>query len=259
MKGRSIIIWDLDSTLIDTNAVFEAAQKNIISRLSDELSKLSIDIDQNSEKEMEKLRAVDYEGIKIRGHTAYDNPNQLPISLLYMYLNGGNIKQEYAAAWIANKGVKVADEIGKEYIEKLDETPKKFTGIEQVLEESKKRNYNILLTEYFGNEEKQYKKINENQLGIYFDKIITAEKKDTVATMSAAEYGKLENKIKDKEFGLIFIDDRSKYLEMAKAAYPFCRTINVLFGKKEIFGESSNNVDYTARSVSELNDILKGV
>ncbi len=259
MKSGNIVIWDLDSTLIDTNAVFENAQKTVISRLSDELSKLSIHIDPDSEKEIDELRSIDYEGIKVRGHTAYDAPHQLPLSLIYMYLKRGNIKEEYAAAWIANKGIELADGVGKEYLEKLNETPKKFTGIEEVLEESTKRNYNMLLTEYFGNEEKQYKKINENQLNIYFDKIIAAEKKDSIAIMSAAEFGKLENGIKDKEFKLVFIDDRSKYLEMAKAAYPFCTTINVLFGEKEIFRESSNNVDYTAKNVSELSDILKKI
>ncbi|MCL4362523.1 MAG: HAD hydrolase-like protein [Candidatus Parvarchaeum sp.] len=259
MKSGNIVIWDLDSTLIDTNAVFENAQKQVISKLSNELSKLSIDIDPNSEKEIDELRTVDYEGIKLRGHTAYDSPHQLPLSLLYIYLKKGNLKEEYAAAWIANKGMELAEEVGKEYLEKLNETPKKFTGIEKVLEESAKRNYNILLTEYFGNEEKQYKKINENQLNIYFDKIIASEKKDSIAIMSATEYGKLENGIKDKEFKLVFVDDRSKYLEMAKAAYPFCITVNVLFGKKEIFRESSNNVDYTAKNVSELSDILKKI
>ena len=265
MKSKNIVVWDLDSTIIDTNAVFETAQKKVISRLSDELSKLSINIDPDSEKEIDALRAVDYEGIKIRGHTAYDHPHQLPLSLLYIYLKRGNkdreinLKEEYAAAWIANTGLGLAEEIGKEYLEKLDETPKKFTGIEKVLEESAKRNYNILLTEYFGNEEKQYKKINENQLNDYFDKIIAAEKKDSVAIMSAAEYGKLENETNGKKFKLVFIDDRSKYLEMAKTAYPFCTTVNVLFGKKEIFRENSNNVDYTARTVSELSSILKRI
>ncbi len=259
MKSRNIVVWDLDSTLIDTNAVFENAQKKVISRLSNELKKFSINIDSDSETEIDKLRAVDYEGIKIRGHTAYDYPYQLPLSLLYIYLKNGDLKEEYASAWIANEGIKLADEIGKEYLEKLDETPKKFTGIEKVLEESARRNYNILLTEYFGNEEKQYKKINENELNVYFDKIIATEKKDTVAIMSAAEYGKLENEIKDKEFKLVFVDDRSKYLEMAKTAYPFCTTINVLFGKKEIFRESSNNVDYTAKNVLELNNIIKRI
>lgn len=259
MKSGNIIIWDLDSTLIDTNAVFENAQKKVISRLSEELSKLSINIDPNSEKEMDELRAVDYEGIKIRGHTGYDQPRQLPLSLLYMYIKRGEISEKYAAAWVANKGIELADEIGKEYLEKLDETPKKFAGIEKVLEESMKRNYNLLLTEYFGNEEKQYKKISENQLNVYFDKIIAAEKKDNMAIMSAAEYGKLENGIKDKEFKLIFIDDRSKYLEMAKATYPFCTTVNVLFGNKEIFRESSSNVDYAAKTVSELSEILKKI
>ncbi|MCW1311878.1 MAG: hypothetical protein OH338_00405, partial [Candidatus Parvarchaeota archaeon] len=72
MKSGNIVIWDLDSTLIDTNAVFENAQKQVISKLSNELSKLSIDIDPNSEKEIDELRTVDYEGIKLRGHTAYD-------------------------------------------------------------------------------------------------------------------------------------------------------------------------------------------
>ncbi|MGC8533168.1 MAG: hypothetical protein ACP5MV_00865 [Candidatus Parvarchaeum sp.] len=259
MKSGNIVVWDLDSTLIDTNAVFENAQKNIISRLSNELNKFSINIDPNSEKEMDELRAIDYEGIKIRGHTAYDSPQQLPLSLIYTYLKRSNLKEEYAAAWIANKGMELAYETGKEYLEKLNETPKKFSGIEEVLEESAKRNYNILLTEYFGNEEKQYKKINENHLGIYFDKIIASEKKDSVVIMSAVEYGKLENGIKDKEFKLVFIDDRSKYLEIAKAAYPSCITINVLFGKKEIFGEKSNNVNYTVKNVSELSEILKKV
>jgi len=259
MKSNNIVIWDLDSTLIDTNEVFENAQKKVISRLSNELNSLSINIDPEAEKEMDELRAVDYEGIKIRGHTAYDYPSQLPLSLIYLYLKKSGVSDSYAAAWIANKGIGLADEIGKEYLEGLNETPKKFAGIEKVLEESAKRNYNILLTEYFGNEEKQYKKINENNLNGYFDKIIAAEKKDKIAIMSAAEYGKLENEIKDGKFKLIFIDDRSKYLEMAKAAYPFCKTVNVLFGKKEIFRESSNNIDYTARNVSELSDIIKTI
>ena len=134
MKSGNIVIWDLDSTLIDTNAVFENAQKKVISRLSDELSKLSIKIDPDSKKEMDELRAIDYEGIKIRGHTAYDSPYQLPLSLIYMYLKRENVKEEYAAAWIANKGMELAEEVGKEYLEKLNETPKKFTGIEKVLE-----------------------------------------------------------------------------------------------------------------------------
>ena len=66
MKSRNIVVWDLDSTLIDTNAVFENAQKKVISRLSNELKKFSINIDSDSETEIDKLRAVDYEGIKIR-------------------------------------------------------------------------------------------------------------------------------------------------------------------------------------------------
>ena len=259
MKSNNIVIWDLDSTLIDTNAVFENAQKKVISRLSKELSNLSINIDPESEKEMDELRAVDYEGIKLRGHTAYDYPYQLPLSLIYLYLKKGSINDNYAAAWIANKGIGLANETGKEYLEGLNETPKKFAGIEKVLEDSAKRNYNILLTEYFGNEEKQYKKINENNLNGYFDKIIAAEKKDKITIMSAAEYGKLENEIKDKEFRLVFIDDRSKYLEIAKSIYPFCITVNVLFGKKEIFRESSNGIDYTAKNVSELSDIIKTI
>ena len=257
MKSGNIVIWDLDSTLIDTNAVFENAQKQVISKLSNELSKLSIDIDPNSEKEIDELRTVDYEGIKLRGHTAYDSPHQLPLSLLYIYLKKGNLKEEYAAAWIANKGMELAEEVGKEYLEKLNETPKKFTGIEKVLEESAKRNYNILLTEYFENREKQYRKIKENKIEDYFDKIIAAENKNKIAIMAAIEYGKLENEIEDKEFKLIFIDDRSKYLEIAKSIYPFCITVNVLFRKKEIFGESSNKIDYTAKNVSELEDIIK--
>ena len=52
-------------------------------------------------------------------------------------------------------------------------------------------------------------------------------------------------------------NDRSKYLEIAKSIYPFCITVNVLFRKKEIFGESSNKIDYTAKNVSELEDIIK--
>jgi phosphoglycolate phosphatase-like HAD superfamily hydrolase len=259
MKSGNVVIWDLDSTLIDTNAVFENAQKNVINRLSNELNKLSIGIEPDSEKEIDNLRAVDYEGIKIRGHTGYDYPHQLPLSLLYMYLRRSNQKDEYAAAWLANAGFKLAEEIGKEYIENLDKVPIKFKGIEKVLEDSAKKNYNLLLTEYFGNEEKQYKKINDNGLGTYFDKIMTTEKKDKLAIMSAAEYGRLENGISNGGFKLIFIDDRSKYLEIAKDAYPFCTTINVLFGKKEIFRESSDNVGYTARTVSELSNILKKV
>lgn len=259
MKNRSIVIWGLDSTLIDTNEVFENAQKKIISRLSKELSNLSINIDPESENEMDKLRAVDYEGIKIRGHTAYDYPYQLPLSLICIYLKKAGINDNYAAAWIANKGVELADEIGKEYSEGLNETPKKFPGIEKVLEESAKRNYNMLLTEYFGNEEKQYRKISENNLNGYFDKIIAAEKKDNLAIMSATEYGKLENEIKDKEFRLAFIDNGSKYLEIAKSLYPFCITVNVIFGKKEILRESSNRIDYTAKNVSELDNIIKTI
>jgi FMN phosphatase YigB (HAD superfamily) len=259
MKSKNIVIWDLDSTLIDTNAVFENAQKKVISRLSNELDKLSINIDPNSENEIDELKKVDYEGIKLRGHTGYNYPYQLPLSLLYMYLNRSSLKGEYAAAWIANKGMELASEVGEEYLKELDETPKKFTGIEKVLEESAKRNYNILLTEYFGNEEKQYKKINENRLNSYFDKIIASEKKDKITIMSAVEYGKLENEIDDNEFKFVVIDDRSKYLEMAKSLYPFCITVNVLFGKKEIFGESSNNVDYTAANVPELSNILKKI
>lgn len=259
MKSGNIVIWDLDSTLIDTNTVFENAQKNVISKISKELDNFSIDIDPESEKEMDELRAVDYEGIKMRGHPTYDSPSQLPLSLIYLYLKRGKVNDNYAAAWIANKGIKLADKIGKEYLEELDKTPKKFTGIEKVLEESSKRNYNILLTEYFGNEEKQYKKIKENNLDRYFDKIMAVEKKDKFTIMSTTEYGILENEIKDSKFKLVIVDDRSKYLEIAKSAYPFCITVNVLFGEKEIFRESSNTIDYTARNVSELNNILQSI
>ncbi len=257
MNSKNMVIWDLDSTLIDTDAIFENAQKNVISRLSKELSSLSININPDSEDEIDQLRAVDYEGIKLRGHTAYDYPYELPLSLLYIYLRKGEINEKYAAAWMASKGKELADEVGKEYLERLNETPKKFTGIEKVLEESAKRNYNILLTEYFENREKQYRKIKENKIEDYFDKIIAAENKNKIAIMAAIEYGKLENEIEDKEFKLIFIDDRSKYLEIAKSIYPFCITVNVLFRKKEIFGESSSKIDYTAKNVSELEDIIK--
>ncbi|MEM0142954.1 MAG: hypothetical protein QXL94_03240, partial [Candidatus Parvarchaeum sp.] len=65
MKSKNIMIWDLDSTIIDTNEVFEKAQKDLIKRLSNELKKLSIDIDSSSENEIDLLRTVDYEGIKM--------------------------------------------------------------------------------------------------------------------------------------------------------------------------------------------------
>jgi hypothetical protein len=58
----------------------------------------------------------------------------------------------------------------------------------------------------------------------YFDKVIMTEKKDELAIASAVEYSRLENKIeKGKIFKLIYIDDRSKYLEMMKRIYPFVR------------------------------------
>jgi hypothetical protein len=43
---------------------------------------LNVEINPDEEKEMDLLRAVDYEGIKIRGHTRYDSAHQLPLSLL---------------------------------------------------------------------------------------------------------------------------------------------------------------------------------
>ncbi len=260
MNSKNIALWDLDSTLIDTNLVFEEAQRNVIKRLSDELKNLNVEINPDEEQEMDLLRAVDYEGIKIRGHTRYDSAHQLPLSLLFIYLGKSGADNKYKAAWLANKGYPITEEIGKEYIECLGKTPKKFPGIEDILEESAKKNYNILFTEYFENRENQYKKITENGLEKYFDKVIMTEKKDELAIASAVEYSRLENKIeKGKNFKLIYIDDRSKYLEMMKRIYPFCTTINVLFNKKEIFRETSGKVDYIAKDIGELTDLIKNI
>ena len=195
MKSNNIVIWDLDSTLIDTNLVFEEAQRTVIKRLSDELKNLNVEINPDEEKEMDLLRAVDYEGIKIRGHTRYDSAHQLPLSLLFIYLGKSEADNKYKAAWLANKGYSLTEEIGKEYIECLSKTPKKFPGIEGILKESAKKNYNVLFTEYFENRENQYKKITENGLEKYFDKVIMTEKKDELAIASAVEYSRLENKI----------------------------------------------------------------
>ena len=64
MKKRNAIIWDLDSTLIDTNKVFETAQKNLINNLSTQLLELGIHLDSEDKKEMDLLKRIDYEGIK---------------------------------------------------------------------------------------------------------------------------------------------------------------------------------------------------
>ena len=94
----------------------------------------------------------------------------------------------------------------------------------------------------------------------YFDNIIMTEKKDKFSILSAMEYIRLENGIKaNEEFPIIYIEDRSKYLEMAKSIYPKCYTVNVLFGEKEIFGESFAVVDKTITSVKELKKFIQSI
>ncbi|EFD92713.1 MAG: hypothetical protein BJBARM5_0566 [Candidatus Parvarchaeum acidophilus ARMAN-5] len=259
MKKRNAIIWDLDSTLIDTNKVFETAQKNLINNLSTQLLELGIHLDSEDKKEMDLLKRIDYEGIKIRGHTGYDSATQLPLSLLVAYLEKSDYPVDYKAAWLANKGLEIAKIEGSKYVNELEKIPDKFEGIEEILESSKD-NYNIVFTEYFGDKDKQYKKILKNDLEKYFDNIIMTEKKDKFSILSAMEYIRLENGIKaNEEFPIIYIEDRSKYLEMAKSIYPKCYTVNVLFGEKEIFGESFAVVDKTITSVKELKKFIQSI
>ena len=259
MKSRKLIIWDLDSTLIDTNKVFETAQRNLMNRLSESMGEFGLSIDCNSEEEMDILRKADYAGIKMRGHTGYDHPYQLPLSLLNLYLERSNKESEYKSAWLSNKGIHIAETSGIEYTKELEIIPKKFNRIEDVLQLAGK-NYNLLFTEYFGNKEKQYKKIKENNLENYFDHVIMTDKKDEVSILLAVEYAKVENGIeKGEEFPVIYIDDRSKYLEAAKRVYPKCITVNVLYNNKEIFGEKSNSIDYIIRSVDELENLIKKI
>lgn len=257
MKSGKILVWDLDSTLIDTNAVFERAQKNLLSKLSAELAPLNVNVDLKNPREFDILRAIDYEGIKIRGHPSYDNAYQLPLSLMNFYMERGENSAEYRSAWLANKGMDIASKLGDSYLADLKKIPEKFKGIEEVLELSKD-NYNLLFTEYFEDKDAQYAKIKENGLEKYFDKIIFVEKKDTIAIASAVEYAVLENGLdKSKPFPLVFIDDRSKYLEKEKELYPFCRTVRALFNGREIFRERSDKVDYTARDIGELKNAEK--
>ena len=259
MKSKNLILWDLDSTLINTNEVFEMAQKKLITSLSKELKGLGIEINDNDMEEMDLLRKMDYEGIKIRKHAGYDFPYQLPLSLIGSYLERSDLDKNYRIAWLSNKGVEISEREGKNYVKDLERIPRKFENIEDVLLSSND-NYNVLFTEYFEDVKKQKMKVTSNGLEKYFDKIIMTERKDAISIASAIECAKLENGINNlEELTIIYIDDRSKYLEIAKKVFPSCYTVNVLFGEKEIFMENFGSVDYVARNVNELKNFIQTI
>ncbi len=258
MKNKNIVIWDLDSTLIDTDSVFQEAQKKLIKNLSIPLETFNVKIDSEDENEIKTLRDTDYEGIKIRGHMGYDKPYQLPLSLLNIYLERSDSLAYRKAAWLSNTGLSIAEYEGNEYLKSLEKIPQKFDGIERVLEKSSD-NYNLLFTEYYDSRERQYKKIHENNLEKYFDHIIMTEKKDSLSIMSTVEYAKLENNAKNVDaLKIIYLDDRSEYLRIAKEAYPKCCTVNVLFKGKEIFNQIGS-ADIMIKNVADLEKLIERI
>lgn len=178
-KKEGLIIFDLDNTLVDKNAVFEKAQSQMIQAIKGTKA---------AAEDIKILREMDSFFIKKYKRHLYPFET-LALSLWFYYHKNLNIKESI------RESLKVFDDSGKktEEIKKAVNVAKKaasihnniimnvpaelFDGVKEVLETLKKRGYRmVLLSE--GNKKLQKKTLEAHNLQQYFDDIVLCSQKD---------------------------------------------------------------------------------
>ena len=198
-NNRGLIIFDLDNTLVDKNAVFEKAQKRMI-----EIIKGS----KATEKDMNILRKMDSVLIKKKGGHLY--PFEiLALSLWFHYCKKVGIeKSVFESLHVFNssvtskeieEAVNRAKEAASAHNHILENAPAElFDGVKAVLRELKERGYTmVLLSE--ASESLQKKTLETHSLKQYFDDVVLCNRKTRKCFMD------IKNRWNGDENGRFFV------------------------------------------------------
>lgn len=177
-KDVGLIIFDLDNTLVDKNAVFEKAQKQMITMVKGADS---------TKKDMRILRKMD--SILIKKYQSHVYPFKiLALSLWFYYhwnldinqsiLESLDVLEESSRAGEMKKAVDLAEKATAAYNDILENTPAElFEGVKEVLQELRERGYRLVLLSE-GSEALQKKTLETHELNQYFDDIVLCNRKD---------------------------------------------------------------------------------
>jgi FMN phosphatase YigB (HAD superfamily) len=178
-KDAGLIIFDLDNTLVDKNAVFEKAQNQMIKMIKG---------GDATRKDMKILRKMD--SILIKKHQSHLYPFRiLALSLWFYYHKNLDINQSILRSLeVLEKSSEITDEVRKAvdlaekatavYIDILENTPAElFDGVEDVLQTLRKRGYKLVLLSE-GSEALQKKTLETHGLNKYFADVVLCKRKD---------------------------------------------------------------------------------
>ncbi|KYK38624.1 MAG: HAD family hydrolase [Theionarchaea archaeon] len=180
MKSNSagLVIFDLDNTLVDRNAVFENAQREIIERTKGCKA---------TERDMRVLREMD--SILIEKKKSHLYPFEiLALSLWFYYHKNITMEESILKSLSAfedksrkskeiEEAIVRAEETASIFNDIINGPAKPFEGVKEVLETMKKRGYKmILLSE--SSELMQRKTLEVHNLKHYFDDIILCAQKN---------------------------------------------------------------------------------
>ncbi len=178
-KDVGLIIFDLDNTLVDKNAVFEKAQNQMIEMIKGEKA---------TKKDMKILRKMD--SILIKKYRSHLYPFRiLALSLWYYYHKNLDINQSILESLeISKKSPEIIEEVRKAvdlaekattaYKDILENTPAElFDGVEDVLQTLRNRGYKLVLLSE-GSEALQKKTLETHGLNKYFADVVLCKRKD---------------------------------------------------------------------------------
>ncbi|MGD2247589.1 MAG: HAD family hydrolase [Candidatus Methanofastidiosia archaeon] len=178
-KKEGLVIFDLDNTLVDKNAVFEKAQSQMIHTVKGK---------KTTAEDIKILRKMDSSFIKKFKSHLY--PFEiLALSLWFYYHKNLNIKESIRESVKVFNGsrrkvgeIKKAVQLAKKAASIHDSTimndpAELFDGVKEVLEILKKRGYKIVLLSE-GSEELQKKTLEVHNLKQYFDDIVLCSRKN---------------------------------------------------------------------------------
>lgn len=178
-KKEGLIIFDLDNTLVDKNAVFEKAQSQMIQTIKGTKATTG---------DIKILREMDSSFIKKYKSHLYPFET-LALSLWFYYCKNLNKKESVRESLNVfnnscrkteeiKKAVKLAKNAASIHNDIIMNVPAElFDGVKEVLEILKDRGYKmVLLSE--GNKKLQEKTLKAHNLEQYFDDIVLCNRKD---------------------------------------------------------------------------------
>jgi FMN phosphatase YigB (HAD superfamily) len=208
MEGRNseLIIFDLDNTLVDKNAVFERAQKKMIELVKGK---------KGAKEDMKILREMD--SILIKEHKRHLYSFEILALSLWFYFHKHLNKRESVQKGLdifknssnqlekIEKIISLARKAAAAHNALLENTPAElFDGVIEVLEELRKKGFRmVLLSE--GSESLQRKTLEVNGLEQYFDDIVLCSQKNKKCFLDIKNRWEQSNE--GKEVTIIVVGD----------------------------------------------------